>query len=284
MFPSFFGLNTYVHSGYDHRMKTPKLLILALSVFALSFVAHASTEVDRLLAEYAKIDTVACQIRRTKIGGAGKIKFLSRVYWTKKNQLHAEGITPIKRRTIVDQTTLYQYVEGDPKGFSRPIKELSEDMAISLQLVPGTAMDHLLRLKDKDEIALPSHEGFPKRVGVQTEKKYVVLLFDDKDRLSGIEFYETAALKDRIANYRYRDFTEAVPGAWVPLTHEATVGNADMPFKETVKVDRFVANKPIAESLFIPSSFFDKDIDFVDEFTKIFPSERNENAGQPAQN
>ena len=30
------------------------------------------------------------------------MKFLSRVYYTNKNQLHAEGISPIKRRTIAD--------------------------------------------------------------------------------------------------------------------------------------------------------------------------------------
>jgi hypothetical protein len=36
-------------------------------------------------------------------------------------------------------------------------------------------------------------------------------------------------------------------------------------------VDRYVANEPVAASLFVASSFFDKDIDFVDDFEKIYP-------------
>ena len=121
-------------------MKAIKLLFPILSIILLSTSAHAGKEVDRLLAEYSNIETVSCQIRRTKEGAAGKIKFMSRVYYTNKNQIHAEGITPVKRRTIADGKRLYQYVEGDPKGFSRPIEELSEQMRISLQFVPGTAM------------------------------------------------------------------------------------------------------------------------------------------------
>jgi len=252
-------------------MKTVHLLFPALSLAFFSATVHAGKEVDRLLAEYAQIETVSCQIRRTKEGPAGKIKFLSRVYWTNQNKLHAEGITPVKRRTIIDGEALWQYVEGDPKGFSRPINELSEQMTISMKLVPGTAMDHLLRLKGLEETELPLNEEAFSRVGIQTDKQYVVLLFDDSDRLAGIRFYKTPEQKDLVARYSYRDFTEAVPGVWVPLTHEANVHNETIEFEETVKVDRFSANKPIAESLFIPSSFFDKDIDFVDDFAKIFP-------------
>lgn len=252
-------------------MKNPKFLLLALSALVLAPAAHAGAEVDRLLAEYAKIETVTCQIRRTKEGPAGKIKFLSRVYWTNKNQIHAEGITPLKRRTIADGTTLFQYVEGDPKGFSRLITDLSEDMVISLHLVPGTAMDHLLRLKGKDELPLPNLANSSKRIGMQTEKQYVVLLFDDLNRLTGVEFYETDTLKKRTAEYRYADFTETLPGVWVPHTHTVSIHNEDMAFTEHVKVDRFLVNKPIAESLFIPTNFFNKEVDFVNDFTKIFP-------------
>ena len=252
-------------------MKDPKLSIAILSLLIIAPVTHAGKEVDRLLNEYGKIETVTCQIRRTKVGAAGKMKFLSRVYYTNENQLHAEGIAPIKRRTIADGQRLYQYVEGDPKGFSRPIKDLSEQMSISLHLVPGTAMDHLLRLKGTTENVLSATKKQVKRIGIQTDTNYVILQFDAKDRLTGIGFYKTEAMKDLLANYTYSNFNEAVPGAWVPFTHEATVENERMSFKETVKVDRFIANAPIAESLFIASSFFDKDIDFVDEFAKIFP-------------
>lgn len=252
-------------------MQSLKLWLPVLSLVLLPAAAHAGAEVDRLLAEYSNIETVSCQIRRTKEGAAGKIKFLSRVYYTNKNQIHAEGITPVKRRTIADGKRLYQYVEGDPKGFSRPVEELSEQMRISLQFVPGTAMDHLLWMKGMEETVLPGGSDAAKQVGIQTDTKYVLLQFDAADRLSGIEFYKTEAMENKIADYVYRDFIEAAPGAWIPLSHAITVQNEQISYKELVTVDRFIANKPVAESLFIASSFFDKDIDFVDEFAKIFP-------------
>lgn len=251
-------------------MKTPQPIqpILALLLFAVP--VFSGPEVDRLLKEYGKIETATCQIRRTKEGAAGKIKFLSRVYYTNRNKIHAEKITPIKQRTIADGKSLYLHIEGTPKGFSRPIDELSEQMTISLKLIPGTAMDHLLRLKGLDETVLETSTEAAKRIGIQTERQYVVLLLDPKDRLTGIEFYKTAAMKDQTANYAYHDFTEVLPNVWIPFTHEANICNDEHPFKETVKIDRFVANQPIAESLFIPSSFFDKNIDFVDDFARIF--------------
>lgn len=251
-------------------MKVPKIGLLALALLLFTSSVHAGKEVDRLLAEYANIETVTCQVRRTKEGAAGKIKFLSRVYYTNKNQIHAEGITPIKRRTIADGKYLYQYVEGNPKGFSRPIEELSDQMRISLQLVPGTAMDHLLRLKGKEETALPASEEAVKRIGIQTDTNYVILLFDAQNRLAGIDFFKTAAMKNKYADYNYFNFSEVIPGIWVPFSHQAKINNPEINFSETVKIDRFIVNNPIAESLFITSSFFDKNIDFVDDFAKIF--------------
>lgn len=251
-------------------MKTLNLTKLVLCAVLAVPSAKAGEEVDRLLAEYSNIKTVTCQIRRTKEGALGKMRFLSRVYWTNKDQLNAEGITPLKRRTIVDGKRLWQYVEGDPKGFSRPVSDLSEQMTISLRMVPGTAMDQLLRLKGLKESELPA-SGTGKRAGIQTDSQYVVLSVDDKGRLTQLQFFKTPAMKQLTAQYDYSDFTEAIPGVWIPLTQETSVHNGNINIKETVKVDRFIANKPIAESLFIPSTFFDKDIDFVDDFAKIFP-------------
>ena len=252
-------------------MKASKLLLYVLLAIGLASSAPAGEAVDRLLTAYSSIETVTCQIRRTKKGELGKMTFLSRVYWTNKNQLHAEGIAPIKRRTIVDGERLWQYVEGDPKGFSRPVEDLSDQMTISMKLVPGTAMDHLLHLKDLEETALPNEKDSETRIGIQADNKYVVLKLDDHGRLTTLQFYKTGEQKNLTAEYRYRDFKEVLPGAWVPLTHETEVQSEKMSFSETVKVDRLIVNDPIAASLFIASSFFDKSIDFVDEFAKIFP-------------
>ena len=137
-------------------------------------------------------------------------------------------------------------------------------------MVPGTAMDHLLRLKGLEETVLPNEDGQEKRVGIQTDNQYVVMRLDDQARLVGLQFYKTSEMKDLTSQYSYSDLKEVLPNVWVPLTHEAEIHNDNIDFKETVKVDRFTANDPIAESLFIPSSFFYKNIDFVDEFAKIF--------------
>ncbi|MEE9368311.1 MAG: hypothetical protein V3V05_05545 [Pontiella sp.] len=253
-------------------MKAPKLFLFLLSGLIISPLAQAGTEVDRLLAEYEKIETVTCKIRRTKKGAAGKMTFLSRVYFTNQNKLHAEKLTPVKQRTIVDGTTLYQYTEGsNNKGFSRPVSELSEQMKISLQLVPGTAMEHLLRLKGKEETSLPATKESAKRVGIQADTNYVVLLFDTNDHLTGVDFFKTGVMENKYADYNYSNFSEVTPGVWVPFLHEAMINYPEAQFTETVKIDRYVTNKPIAESLFIPSNFFDKNIDFVDDFAKIFP-------------
>jgi len=252
-------------------MKTITLLFPTLSLLLLSATAHAGGEVDRLLAEYAKIDTVTCQIRRTKDGAAGKMRFLSRVYWTSKGELHAEGIAPLKRRTIADGKTLWQYVEGDPKGFSRPINALSEPMTISLKMVPGTAMDQLLRLAGREEVAVAGKEGSGKCIGIQADGQYITLQFDDLGRLIAIDFFSSADMQEQTAGYRYGDFSEVLPGVWVPTTHEVELHKDGIDFSETVKVDRFIANQPIAQSLFNPTSFFDNTIDFVDDFAKIFP-------------
>lgn len=265
-------------------MKAPKLMLSCLMVLLASAPAFSGEEVDRLLAGYGKIETVTCQIRRTKDGELGKMTFLSRVYWSRDKKIHAEGISPIKRRTIADGAKLWQYVEGDPKGFSRPVADLSEEMTISLHMVPGTAMDQLLRLKGLEETALPP-EGSTRRVGVQAGNQYILLLLDEQQRLTGLRFYKSAAMKVETARYDYSNFSEAVPGVWVPLAHEVKVETGETKFKETVKVDRFIANKPVAESLFIPSSFFDKEIDFVDDFAKIFDEELSREArGVPQTN
>ena len=43
-------------------MKDPKLSFAVLSLLILAPIAYAGKEVDRLLAEYSKIESVTCQI------------------------------------------------------------------------------------------------------------------------------------------------------------------------------------------------------------------------------
>ena len=250
-----------------------KLSQLVPSLFAALFItsfSFAGQEVDRLLAEYGEIETATCKIRRTKKNAGGKIKFLSRVYYTNQGQLHAEGLSPFKRRTIADGEKLFQYVEGDPKGFSRPINQLSKQMSISLSSVPGSPMKHLLRLKKLQESPLPPMEETT-RVGLLDDQKYAVLLFDAQKRLIGIDLFKSAEMKVKIAAYTYENLSEVLPGIWIPFTHQISITDGEFQMQETIKVDSFTANQPIAASLFIPANFFNKNIDFVGNFEEIFP-------------
>lgn len=251
-------------------MKVRSVLgLVGCLLWALCVDVRGGEEVDRLLEEYAKIETVTCQVRRVRKGPRGKVRFLSRVYYANDDRIHAEGIAPLRRRTIADGKRLYQYVEGAPRGFSRPIDDLSEEMKISLRHVPGTAMDHLLRLKEQEETLLTPSDTAARRVALETDDRYVVLSFDDKRRLVGIEFFASKSAEVPVARYEYRDFREALPGVWVPLKHEAEVRDGEAEFTEVTRVDRFVANEPVAASLFEPESFFPNGLDFVDEFADI---------------
>jgi len=230
----------------------------------------SATEVDRLLTEYSSIKTVSCQIRRTVSGNDGNVQFTSRIYWQNDNRLHVENLSPIPRRIISDGTTFFSYAQGDPKGFSRPVSALSDEMLMSLHKIPGTAMDHLLRLKGHDEQLLDPAEGMS-RTAYITANNYVVLRFDNLTRLIAIDFFKSPDMTVKTASYHYSDFSEAAPGVWIPLLHEATLSLENgKTFSETVHIDRFIANQPVAVSLFNPTAFFDKEVDFVDSFAKIY--------------
>lgn len=247
-------------------MKIVTLLILTCQLSAHSW---AGPEVKQLLAGYAKIETASCRLRRTVDGGISKTRFISRIYYTNKDQLHVDNLSPLKRRTIADGITLSQYGEGDPKGFSRPIKDLSEQMKISLRKIPGTATDHLMRLRDFPETILATENGI-KRIGIATDKTYAILSINAQNQLIAITYYKTPAMKVETASYKYSAFKELIPGVWVPFQHNASLTRQGEKISESIRVDSLTLNQPVAQSLFIASNFFSKDIDFVDDFSKIF--------------
>lgn len=245
-------------------MKIAFILLLSVALSA------SASEVDRLLNEYKQIKTVSCKIRRTVNGGAGTVRFISRVYWANDDRLHVDNLTPVPRRIISDGKTFFSFAKGDPKGFSRPVAQLSEKMLLSLRKIPGTAMDHLLRLKGAEEISLDGQDGI-RKVAYHAANQYVVMEIDSQGRLVRINFYETEKRDVLTAGYEYSDFAEIAPNIWVPMQHHAQWNSPDgSSYSETVHLDEFFANQPVAVSLFDSSMFFDKDIDFVDSFSEIY--------------
>lgn len=235
------------------------------------FAGHAfAGDVERLLGNYRQIETVSCKIRRTVDGAAGPVRFISRVYWQNGNKLHVDNLTPLPRRIISDGDRFYSYAQGDPKGFSRPVSELSEPMMLSLRKIPGTAMEHLLLLEGVPEETLAETNGL-RRVGYSSQNRYVVLGMDSVGRLTHLDFFKTRAMNEQIAAYEYSDFSEVLPSVWIPMRYQARLNAADKTaVTETLKIDEFSVNSPVAVSLFDSSIFFDNKVDFADSFSEIY--------------
>lgn len=248
--------------------------ILAVMSISMSD-SRSETLVSKLLADYEKITTLTCELRKDVVGPAGSGRRLSRIYFQRPDMLHVDNATPIKRRIVADGKSLYSYIEGDPKGFYRPIKDLDFEWLVSLRNVPGSAVEHLLKIGDATEVELPPTEDYQMMRGYQTERLFVVLGLDEMGRLATIQFYASAEMKKLTAQYIYRNFTEPVDGVWLSTLHEATLWANDQEIRETTRISNLVVNQPIAPSLFIPSNFF-KGIDFASRMEEIYPSKKSD--------
>lgn len=242
---------------------------LAAFVGLLATGALAETLVERLLKEYEAVQTLTCDLRRDNEAGADKMRFLSRIYYARPDRLHVENTAPIERTIVSDGTNFFSYIDGDPKGFSRPVDKLDVEMLRSLRKVPGTAMDHLLRLKDVPETELPATAEFPVRRGYDAGKVFAVLSMDASNRLARIEFYTAADQKNLTGQYDYSAFQEVVPGVWIPCLHQGVMRVAGQETRETTRVSNLSVNTPIAEGLFVPAPYF-KGVEFVDSFKAIY--------------
>ncbi len=246
-----------------------RMVCLIAVVAMLSNRSGAETLAEKILAGYGPVQSLTCEIRKDSEAGGGKMRMLSRVYYEKPDRLHVDQPAPLPRRIVADGKTFYSYIEGDPKGFSRPIEKLNDEMLTNLRKVPGTAMDHLMRLKGVSETALEPTAEFPERKGYDAGKVFVVLSADATGRLARIEFFSTPQMKDKTAQYDYSDFQQVAEGVWIPCLHQGVMNNAGLEARETVRVDNLSVNKPIPANLFIAGPFF-KEVEFVDDFWKIY--------------
>lgn len=251
-------------------MKTAKTTALAVLITGATASASPDTSmVDRLIQSYKQLETVTCRVRRTTELPEGKVTHLSRVSWKRGDRIHVENFAPMNRRYVADGERMYYYIEGDPKGFSRPIEDLEESWKISLRKVPGSPMDHLVRLREADEEALEPTRDYPHRFGYQAGPLYAVVSLDARRRPRQIEFYKTADREERTGRHRYDDFEEVAPGVWIPMSHEGTVTNAGRETRESTRFDNYRANEPIPDRLFVAEPFFEG-VEFADSFEDIY--------------
>lgn len=241
--------------------------LIGLSMIATE--AGAETLAQRLIGQYQQIERVTCEVSKITESGSRTIRALSRVYYLPNDRIHIDNVRPMKRRYIADGKRLYYYIDGDPKGFSRPIDELGEDWLISLRKVPGTAMDHLLKIGSAKETELEPTESFPVRRGYETDTFFTVLNLDAEDRLAQVEYYRTPDRKERTGVYVYDRFEEVLPEVHVPMRHIGTLHVQGMEQTETSRFSHYDVNEPLPEHLFDAGLFFEG-VEFTDSFEAIY--------------
>lgn len=224
---------------------------------------------DRLIGEYGRIERLSCHIRREVETPQGRTRFLSRVFWERGGRLHVDNSSPLPRTIVSDGTNFFSYIQGDPRGFSRPVAELDEEMTLNLLKVPGTAMEHLLRLKDAAETPLPPEPDLPVRAGYVAGRIYAELNLDASNRLVRVDLFDAADRARRTARYDYSRFEEVLPGVWIPLRHEARVELGGAEITEIVQIDRLDARSPIAPALFQPGLHF-HGVQFEPSFDRVY--------------
>jgi len=232
-------------------------------------LARGEAVLATLLAPYETVQSLSCEIRRdTPLPNGQTMRMLSRVYYQRPDRLHVENVSPVKRRIVSDGTVFKSYAEGAPKGFSRPVTELSAEMLRNLRMVPGSAANLLEVLRDAPESPLEPTDEFPVRVGIANEKAFAVLSLDALGRLARFEIFDSAAMTDCKTRTDFSAFQEVLPGVWIARQQKSTLTVQGVERSETTRVDNLAANGEIPAALFEGSAFF-KDIKFVNSFEEI---------------
>lgn len=235
----------------------------------LAVTQAEETLAQRLIAQYRAIESVSCEVTKVVESGERKIRSLSRVYYSYPDRIHIDNVRPLKRRYVADGEWLYYYIEGDPKGFSRRVEELDSDWLISLRKVPGTPMDHLLKIASAEETVLPPTDAYPTRRGYAAETFYAVICVTAEGIPSRIEYYRTPDMKEQTGEYTYEHFEQVLPDVWVPMMHKGTVRMVGLEQEETSRFTNYTVNEPVADRLFEPGPFFEG-VKFTDSFKDIY--------------
>ena len=241
------------------------------AMMAATIAARGETVLERVLKPLESVQSLSCEIRRdTPLPDGQTMRMLSRVYYQRPDKLHVENFSPIKRRIVSDGTVFRSYAEGAPRGFSRPVAELNDEMLRNLRMVPGSAANLLEELKGVAEVALEPMAEFPVRAGYDNGKSFSVVSLDGQGRLARFEVFGSAAMTDVLTRMDFSAFQEVVPGTWIAGLQQSKITFQGLERTETTRVDNLAANGEIPAALFESAAFF-PGIQFVDSFEKIGP-------------
>ena len=251
----------------EMNMRRMALWLVAMGL--LAGTAQGESVRERVLKSYNAVQSLSCEIRRdTPMPDGQTLRMLSRVYFQRPDRLHVENFSPVKRRIVSDGTVFRSYTEGAPKGFTRPVAELSDEMLCNLRMVPGSAANLVEVLAGTDEVPLEATAEFPVRVGYDNGKSFAVLNLDENGRLARFEIYSSAAMTDLSTSTDFSAFQEVVPGVWIAALQQSKITLQGLERTETTRVDNLAANGEIPASLFEADAFF-PGVEFVDAFEKI---------------
>lgn len=243
-------------------------LCLAAGLLALAACAGEPTLAEKICGSYTNILTVSCMVRKTTEVQDQTAQMLSRVYYQRPDRLHVENVAPLQRRILSDGARFYLSQAGWRKGYSVPLAQLAGEWQIMQQSIPGTAMEHLLRLQGTPEEILDGQPELPVRRGYQKDKLYVVLAADAQNRLARLEFFKNRDLTERTAVYQFDNFLHVTNDCWLAARQRAEVQMQGDTLRETRRFDNLQVNQPLAAGLFDPKTFF-KDIEFVADFSEL---------------
>ena len=250
---------------------TQRIYLIALVTGLLGASAAQAAEptlAEKLCASYTQVESVSCRVRKTSEVDGKTATLLSQVYYQRPDRMHVENIAPVRRRIIADGRQFYYYVEGMAKGFSCPLTQLEGEWSIMQKSVPGSAMEHLLRLQGVPEIPLDGTPDYPVRRGYVRQRVFVVLACGSEGRLARIEFFKKPDMQTKTAQIDYSDFRKVTDTCWLAGLQQGTAYFGANTVRETRRFDNLVINKPITAGLFDAAAFFPK-VDFVDDFSKL---------------
>jgi len=234
-------------------------------------VQNTPTLAMQIFNTYTNIHTLSCEIRKTTESDDKTIRWLSRIHFERPNQIHVDNASPFKRTIIADGKNLFYYQDGALRGFSRPIDKLSDMWLASLHNVPGTATEHLAKIRNTAETVLPNTADNSIRRGYNVKNMFVVLTASpDRKKLLKITFYKDKSMQDKTAEYIYTKQIEVLPCCWIPTHHKATLYlPAEKVIKESRRISNLVVNKPIPEQIFNHELFM-KGIEFSSDFKSTY--------------
>jgi len=250
-------------------MKILLAMFVVIGLFGASATQAAEpTLAEKLCSSYIQVESVSCRVRKTSDVDGKTATLLSQVYYQRPDRMHVENIAPIRRRIISDGRQFYYYVEGMAKGFSCPLTQLEGEWRIMQKSVPGSAMEHILRLQGAPETLLDGTPDYPVRRGYVRSRVFVVLSCDSEGRLARIEFFKTPEMKKLTAQVEYSDFRKVTDTCWLASLQQGIAYFGANTVHETRRFDNLVINKPITAGLFDAAAFFPK-VNFVDDFSKL---------------